>query len=113
MTTLFHIAARAEWDAAEDAYRPSAFAVDGFVHCSTAEQLEAVATRFYRGRTDLVLLHLDPARIAAEIRFDHADGDRYPHVYGPIERSAVMRVTPLAPEPDGTFAIAASLAEND
>ena len=44
-----------------------------------------VANQRFRGRTDLVLLHIDPARMRSEIRYENLEGGEtlFPHVYGP------------------------------
>ena len=53
--------------------------------------------RYYRGLGEhLVLLTIDPARLSgAEVRVEPVGDDTYPHVYGPINRSAVVDVVPL------------------
>jgi uncharacterized protein (DUF952 family) len=66
------------------------------------------ANRLFRGRSDLLLLVLDPARIGVEIRWEPgvpADPEsmRFPHAYGPVPVDAVMAVRPYAPDPDGVF----------
>ena len=91
---LLHIAEKASWEAASDgAYRPALFETEGFVHCSEPEQVEAVANRLFRERTDLVLLLIDEERLAAPVRRENLEGgeERFPHVYGPIEREAPIR----------------------
>jgi uncharacterized protein (DUF952 family) len=62
-----------------------------------------------RGRTDLVVLEIDEARLDAPAVWEegdppHPDGKLFPHVYGPIPVAAVVRVTDLLPGSDGTFA---------
>jgi uncharacterized protein (TIGR00730 family) len=105
--TLFHLAAQADWQRPGPTYVPAAYATDGFIHCSTAQQLPAVANRFYRGREDLVLLRIAPGELGAEVRFENLEGgtELYPHLYGELPRSAVIRALPLKPDADGGFTL--------
>jgi uncharacterized protein (DUF952 family) len=82
---------------------------EGFIHCSDAHQVAWVANQRFRGRQDLVLLHIDPARLGSEVRYENLEGgiQHFPHVYGAIPVSAVLEVTPLQPSDDGTFGDAA------
>ena len=63
-----------------------------------------MADAFFRGRADLVLLAIDPAKIGPEIRYE-GEADKFPHVYGPLNLDAVERVLPFEPGPDGRFAL--------
>ena len=96
---------RAEWAAASDPYAPASVAAEGFVHCSTATQVVGVATGLFAGRDDLLLLHIDPARLDGELRwedcYDH--GQAFPHVYAPIDHDAIVAVTPYPPDAQGRF----------
>jgi uncharacterized protein (DUF952 family) len=94
---LFHIATRAEWDAAGAAYTPSAFEGEGFVHCSYREQVDATRARYYAGRDDLVLLEIDPERLTAPVLVEPSPttGERFPQVYGRIDRTAIVAVHPI------------------
>jgi uncharacterized protein (DUF952 family) len=102
---LFHIAERADWASARDAYLPSGFGDDGFVHCSTQAQVLRIANERFAGRSDLILLLIDPSRVEAEIRFENLRGgtELFPHIYGPVECSAVIAVEQLVPGGDGRF----------
>jgi uncharacterized protein (DUF952 family) len=102
---LFHIAERAEWRAAGDGYAPAAFAAEGFVHCSYGHQVLATAHRYYRGREDLVLLEIDESKLTAPVIVEPspASGERFPHVYGRIERGAVVAEHELVVGEDGDF----------
>jgi len=97
------------WEAAGAGgkYEADTLASEGFIHCSTSGQVIPVANRFYRGRQGLILLAIEPARLGAEVRYENLEGgsDLFPHVYGPIERSAVIGRLRLDPLPDGTFTI--------
>ena len=95
--TLFHITTRAAWEAAiaAGAYSPASLASVGFIHLSTEAQWPAVAHRFYRGQRDLVLLAIRADAVRAPIRYEPADGDLFPHLYGPLEVGAVVEVRAL------------------
>lgn len=86
----------------------------GFIHLSTPEQVHLPANRLYRGRRDLVLLHIDPDLMAqldrpeSPLRWEpgtDADpaGMMFPHLYGPLPVGAVIEVAAYRPGPDGSF----------
>jgi uncharacterized protein (DUF952 family) len=102
---VFHIAVAAEWAEATIAYRPGRFDEDGFIHCSTASQVMRVARARFRGRTDLVLLRIDPDLVDREVRFENLEGgeELYPHIYGELDLSAVTGIEPLTVGHDGEF----------
>jgi len=97
---LLHIAEPDVWAAADDVYRPASLATEGFVHCSTAEQVVATGRRYYAGRTGLLLLTIDPAAAGVPLEWEPGPtGDLFPHLYGPIPTSAVTQVAPFDPDP--------------
>lgn len=109
--TLLHIISRDEWDHFRPlgAVAPESLGTQGFVHLSTPHQVHLPADRLYSGRTDLLLLHVDPTRLVDPLRFEPGvPGDpesmRFPHLYGPLPVDAVVEVTPYLPGPDGRFA---------
>jgi prephenate dehydrogenase/uncharacterized protein (DUF952 family) len=107
MLRIFHITTRTAWDEARAAgsYTADSLQSEGFIHCSQAEQVAWVANTRFRGRTDLVLLHVDEAAVGAEVRRENLEGGTqlFPHVYGPLPVRAVIDVTPMVPSSDGTF----------
>lgn len=99
---LLHLAQPDDWSAARAAgeYRISTRGrtLDdvGFIHCATRDQFVGVANRFYADVTQLVILHVDPERLAAEVRREPAvegASELFPHVYGPIPVDAVVATT--------------------
>lgn len=107
MTIIYHITTRESWEAARTAsvYRPERFADEGFIHCSTREQVVRVADARFRGRRGLVLLCIDPERVAAEIVYENLEGGRelFPHIYGGLNADAVTEVQEFEPGEDGRF----------
>jgi uncharacterized protein (DUF952 family) len=61
---------------------------------------------------DLVLLCVDETRVGAEIRYErsHEGGERFPHVYGPIDLDAVVDVVALPADARGRFALPSEIA---
>jgi uncharacterized protein (DUF952 family) len=109
--TILHFCARDVWQQAQvqGEYRADTLATEGFIHCSPPEQVHLPANTLVRGRTDLVLLEIDPDRLTAPLRWEPGDPNdaesmQFPHVYGPIPVDAVIAVHDFQPGPDGTFA---------
>lgn len=79
----------------------------GFIHCSeiSTEQLLAVANHLYAGQSGMVLLLIEAERLEAAVRDEEFEtsGKSFPHVYGPINLDAVVRVLLFPPQLDGTF----------
>lgn len=106
-----HLCTAPEWATAQQlgAHRPPSLADVGFVHLSTPQQVHLPANRLYAGRTDLVLLHIDGARLGSPVRWEPGvpgdpDGMVFPHLFGELPVEAVIRVTPYRPGADGAFA---------
>lgn len=113
---ILHITSRAAWQAAEQdgEYAASSLKNEGFIHCSTLAQAVPVANAFYRGQQGLVLLVIDEARAKPEIRWEPPAGalvegisasDLFPHLYGPLNLEAVVRVLDFPPGPTGAFSL--------
>jgi uncharacterized protein (DUF952 family) len=107
---LLHMCTTADWEAmrAAGVLAPPSLAEVGFVPLSTPEQVALPANRLFHGRSDVLLLVLDPARIDVEVRWEPGvpgdpDSMRFPHAYGPIPTAAVTATLPYRPGDDGTF----------
>jgi uncharacterized protein (DUF952 family) len=105
MRRLYHIVPRSAWTAATAGpYRADSLATEGFIHCSNDDQVAEVANRFYTDQADLLVLCIDAGRLAAPVRDEDAGtGELFPHVYGPIEREAVVEVRELRRGEEGRW----------
>jgi len=95
MTTIFHITSRSAWNEAAiiGSYSSDTLSSEGFTHCSTAMQVQRSAQKFFRGKTDLVLLHIAQESIHPEVRYESASsGELFPHIYGLLNLDAVIKV---------------------
>ena len=102
---IVHLCQRAAWSAARssNSYEAASLAEVGFIHCSRPDQVVMVANRYYVGCTDLVLLWIDANLLYAELRWEAADADLFPHIYGTLNLDAVQAVIDFPAAPDGHF----------
>jgi prephenate dehydrogenase/uncharacterized protein (DUF952 family) len=88
MPRIFHITTHTAWSAALAAggYAADSLQTEGFIHCSQAEQVTWVANTRFRGRRDLILLHIDEAAVGAVVRRETLEGGTtlYTQNYGPM-----------------------------
>lgn len=89
---IYHITSVEAWDAdnGSSSFVAPSLATEGFIHCSDARQVERSLNRFFREKDEVVLLRIDPALLTSELRYEGADGDSFPHIYGPINTDAVV-----------------------
>ena len=101
-----HLVPGDTWDEHDSGvpYVPAAYAQDGFVHCTDGDaEMVVVANRFYAADLrSFLLLTIDLERTGSPWRFDDP-GERYPHVYGPIDPASVVEVRRMARSDDGAF----------
>lgn len=102
---IFHICHSNDWNSAIDKgeYKPHSFDIDGFIHCSTCQQLLKVANIYYQNESNLKLIWIDPAKLIAPLKWEENDGDVFPHIYGAINLSAVIEAFDFIPDKDGIF----------
>ena len=93
--TAFKILTAAQWAQFES---DGAFAgapvdlADGYIHLSTADQVEATRAKHFSGQTGLVTVEIDLALLGDDVRWEVSRGGAlFPHVYGvPLPMSAVI-----------------------
>ncbi|MEA3536232.1 DUF952 domain-containing protein [Rhizobium sp. CC-YZS058] len=84
---------------------------DGFIHFSTADQVQETARRHFAGQDDLMLLAIDGDALGEALVYEPSRGGAlFPHLYGPMPVSAVLSAHPLPRAPDGTHRFPEPLA---
>lgn len=103
---IYKIIDRDEWDAARACGRYTGSADDrrdGFIHFSTAAQMKVTAAKHFAGQQNLVLLALEAGRLGEALKWEPSrGGDLFPHLYGSMPASAVVKTWPLRLGEDGT-----------
>ena len=112
---IYHITSRTAWSEARERgdYRAESVETEGFIHCSTETQVVPVAEKYYKGQKNLLLLVVEPALLSSDLKWEPpsggapppgvAEGELFPHVYGPINLEAVVQAIDPESNPDGKY----------
>jgi uncharacterized protein (DUF952 family) len=100
---IFHLTTSDVWEVALAAgtytmsTRGRTLEQQGFIHCSEADQVEGVRQYWYDDVDDVLLLEVETDLLTSPWRTEQLEGadQPYPHVYGPINLDAVVRVHPV------------------
>ncbi|MDM9384239.1 DUF952 domain-containing protein [Chlorogloeopsis sp. ULAP01] len=85
-------------------YHNDSLKTEGFIHCSTPQQITRVANYIFANQTGLVLLFINPEKVKAEIRYENTELDElFPHIYGALNTDAVFKIVDFEPNEDGLF----------
>jgi uncharacterized protein (DUF952 family) len=114
---IFHITSRKDWETAQakGKYIADSLQTEGFIHCSTLAQVLPVADNFYRGQSGLVLLMIEPTLLSSDLKWEPPsggtpppgvpEGDKFPHIYGPINLDAVVNVLDFIRDSNGDWSL--------
>lgn len=91
---IYHVTTQPEWDAAQTNgfYEAASLAVEGFIHCSEAHQVNGVLQRYFAGKGPLVKLTIDTDKLTARLQNDYSASlnEQFPHIYGRLNLDAVI-----------------------
>jgi uncharacterized protein (DUF952 family) len=104
-STIYKISPRAPWEAAQAAGQFDGAPVDladGFIHFSTADQVQETARRHFAGQSDLILAAIDADVLGSALVWEPSrGGELFPHLYAPLLATAVRWTKPLPLGADG------------
>jgi uncharacterized protein (DUF952 family) len=112
---LLHLTTLDGWLAHPDRpYATATLALDGFIHCSADEEsaLAVANARFARTPGPLMMLLIEETALDSAVRWEPAgDADPgdpeaplFPHIYGPVNRSAVAGMLEVGRDAEGRWA---------
>jgi uncharacterized protein (DUF952 family) len=93
---IYHITPTEIWNdqSSQTHFAPLDFTKEGFVHCCTDGQVKGVLERYFKGVTNLLMLHINESKLDYPVRYEGVRGaEEFPHIYGSINKTAVERVT--------------------
>ena len=95
---IIHALTKTLWEAYEnkDFYGDISLAKYGFIHCSDISTYHLVAPNFKNERDEMLLLVIDTEKLTSKIVWEDLKncGTKFPHIYGLINKSAVISVLP-------------------
>jgi uncharacterized protein (DUF952 family) len=108
--TIFHITSSEHFDPTKNEYLPPQYAQDGFIHCTRgADLMLMVANKYYRTVPgEFLLLVIDVGALTAPLKYEALDPDvpfPFPHIYGPLNREAIIKTLTMKRAVDGTFLV--------
>lgn len=104
--TAYKILTRGEWESlnAEGTFPGAPVDLaDGYIHLSAPDQVAETAAKHFAGRDDLVLAEVDLTKLEGVKWEPSRGGQFFPHLYGILPLSAVVRVEALHVRADGTM----------
>lgn len=109
---IYHLTTSQEWEAAkaQTELAPPSLSQEGFVHCSTKEQLLATANRWFAGHDELIVVHIQTAALGTDLVWEGPSPPRpetahllFPHVYAAIPSDAILSTHAIQRGPNGHF----------
>ena len=77
---------------------------DGYIHLSTAAQLQETLDKHFAGQEGLWLAAVDLEALADAVKWEPSRGGQlFPHIYAPLPLDAVIAYSELHYEPDGSL----------
>jgi uncharacterized protein (DUF952 family) len=105
MTTIYKICDKTLWEAAlrDGVFRGAAIDLqDGYIHFSTAAQVEETAARHFVGQKGLVLVAIDAAALGDALKWEPSRGGAlFPHLYGELPTRCAVGAWDLPRGDDG------------
>lgn len=97
---IYHIVAPEVWENFKDKdfYEAESLRTEGFIHCSFRGQLEAVLQRYYEDAEKILVLEIETEKLVSKpVEEPSTGGEIYPHIYGTINREAIVGITERSP----------------
>ncbi|MEX0682237.1 MAG: DUF952 domain-containing protein [Dehalococcoidia bacterium] len=102
----YHGTPKSHWDALDPAepYLPRDFDGEGFIHCTDGREAVSIILSLYckDEAGDWLVLRIDKDRVTSPVKYEDPAGI-FPHIYGPLNRDAIVDVRPIGRAVDGTF----------
>lgn len=95
MNIIYHFTKKSAWNDGKSvgAYQSPSLDTEGFIHCSTIDQVLKSANKHAANQQLMVLLKIDTDKLTNKLVFENTSGgtEPYPHIYGTLNPEAVIK----------------------
>lgn len=109
---IYHITTHALWDKAlnegkdKGSYSHPTFAAEGFIHCSTREQVLETLEAHFQQEKEVLLLVIPEKQVKNILKWEVSrNGQEFPHLYGRIPLAAIVDVEILLRDEEGIWVL--------
>jgi uncharacterized protein (DUF952 family) len=115
LMNITHIIDSERWGKAKEVgyYEPESLRQEGFIHCSSINQVIKVANNIYKGKQGLKILLIDESKVKPDIIWEdlYNLNELYPHIYGVLNLDSIIIEHEFNPREDGTFELPIQLVK--
>lgn len=101
---FYHIVTPIQWKQFEgkNYYESPSLQTEGFIHGSTAEQLEVSIDLYYKEEPEVWVLKIESSKLQSELKYEPASSRNgfFPHIYGPLNKDAIVEIYKIKPGND-------------
>ena len=97
---IYHLTTLPFWEAqAKNAeFEAQSLHSEGFIHCSYEHQIAKVIGRYFQGIEQIIVLTINPELLTSLLKAESStENEVYPHIYGTINKSAIVGINPYSP----------------
>lgn len=106
---FYHITTPEKWAEFKDKdfYEAESLKTEGFIHASFSEQLEETLKIYYQDAREVLILTVDSEKLTSKLIVEKSrKGEDFPHIYGVINKSAIVRIETRILNPRGSETVA-------
>ena len=108
-TIIYHIVDPTWWEtfSNKDYYESETLSEEKFIHLSTLEQVNGTLANYFKGVSHLFLVHIDASKLTSNLVYEDlfATGIAFPHLYGRLNKAAILQVQELLMNEDGILKV--------
>ncbi len=92
---FYHITTPSVWEKFEDLdyCEAESLHTEGFIHCSYLGEVDNTLSIYFKGIDKILLLEINPSVLTSKLVIESSrNGLLFPHIYGVINKSAIVNV---------------------
>lgn len=92
---IYHLTSESEWEEQLHAefYVPYRYKIDGFIHCSSKDQIQRTANTIFKNCKSIWLLHIEEQKEIDYIKYENLEGgvELFPHIYRALPKTSIKK----------------------